>query len=138
MKKIIPYVLLTTLYACQNKAPETVMSKTLTSKDSSELSIPIVGSRDTINFTVADGLKQGHWIEFKDSMKLGGPKVREGNYKNSKKIGEWLGYGERQILKSKTTYVNDKPIGYAVCYDKDGNITKEGNYVDGVFVEKVK
>ena len=141
MKKIIPFILLLAISACRNKPTETDTKVIVAVMSPADLSAPSVEKPDTINFTGADGLKQGHWIEFKDNMKSSGQysrKVREGNYHNSLKNGLWLEYYDNEKLKSKITYANGKLEGYAAFYDKMQNVIKEGNYKNGAFVEKGK
>src|SRR4051812_26084791 len=77
-------------------------------------------NNDTINFTDALGKKQGKWVilnkmvhkpDFTDEQK-----VEEGKYLDSKKSGLWKEYYPNNNVKSKITYENNRPSGYAIMY----------------------
>ena len=96
-----------------------------------------VSTGDVMNFTGADGLKQGFWIETKDCSPRA-KKLSEGKYNNSLKNGLWIEYYDDEKVKSKITYANGRLEGPAVFYDQKQNILKEGKYIKGVFVEGKK
>ncbi len=86
-----------------------------------------VGTKDTTNFTDANGKKQGKWIIlnrdvhkecFKDDQK-----VEEGKYLDSKKTGPWKEYYCNSNVKSVVTYENNRPNGYAKMYHENGKIS---------------
>jgi len=96
--------------------------------------------------------KQGYWIILGKDMpeKEGYPsegKIEEGNYKDNKKIGEWIfyhtdgitprtkgnfidnrpngayeKYSSQGIMIEKSSYHNSKQLGDFKVYDKDGNL----------------
>ena len=162
MKNSVFFILLTGLFACQNKPTEIAKipisiadsAKAYKSRnmpppivldgsyDDDSLSIIDANSverkisvKDVMNFTGPDGLKHGFWIETKDCAP-GAKKMREGKYNNSLKNGVWVDYYENEKIKSKITYANGRLEGPAVFYDQKQNILMEGNYIKGVFVEK--
>jgi hypothetical protein len=162
MKISVFFILLTGLFACQNKPTEIAKipvsiadsikayesrnllprivlenpygddSLSITDTNSVERKISV---KDVVNYTGPDGLKHGFWIETKDCAP-GAKKIREGKYNNSLKNGVWTEYYENEKIKSKITYANGRLEGPAVFYDQKQNILMEGNYIKGVFVEK--
>ncbi len=85
---------------------------------------------DSINFTDANDKKQGKWIitgkmahkpAYTDDQK-----VEEGMYIGGKKTGIWKEYYPNNGLKSKITFDNGRPNGYAIMYHDNGKIKEEG------------
>src|SRR5690242_1697160 len=66
---------------------------------------------DGVNFTDADGRKQGHWIITAGTEHTPGykdaDKIREGDYKDGKKEGVWIEYEPGNVVTSKKEYKND-------------------------------
>jgi len=82
--------------------------------------------------TDANGKKQGHWIvkgkhqpEKKYPME---DKIKEGDFKDSRKTGEWTFYYVGNVPKLKTTFVNNKASGKYIKYHSNGNTKEEGEY----------
>lgn len=85
---------------------------------------------DSLNFTDASDKKQGKWIvtgkmahkpAYADDQK-----VEEGMYQDGKKVGIWKEYYPNNSLKSKITFENGRPNGYAIMYHDNGKIKEEG------------
>jgi antitoxin component YwqK of YwqJK toxin-antitoxin module len=134
MKNIVYGIILLLFIACQNNSTKKD-SDTLDQKNSSISTEPLRNEYsakiDTVNFTDANNLKQGKWIEQKGNIKL-----KEGNYLDNKKTGLWIEYYSENKIKNKTTFENDIPNGYSVTYDETGNISSEGTFLNGVFTQK--
>ena len=108
---------------------------------SSVKSLMAVGT-DTLNYTDANNMKQGHWIyynrdlhlpEFKDHQK-----VEEGHYFNDQKNGKWIHYFPNDKVKDVITYVGNRPNGYAVFYYANGNKREEGTWRNNRWVGDYK
>ena len=86
--------------------------------------------KDSINFTDANDKKQGKWIVYNKTAHLPNytddQKVAEGIYMDGKRIGIWKEYFPNGVLKSKITYDNGRPNGYAIMYHDNGKIKEEG------------
>ena len=69
---------------------------------------------NTLNYTDANGKRQGHWIITNAKKHLPGysdsAKVEEGAYQDNMKEGEWIEYNADGSVKSTTTYKDDKPV----------------------------
>lgn len=69
---------------------------------------------NTLNYTDANGKRQGHWIITNKMRQLPGyadtAKVEEGDYQDNMKEGEWIEYNADGSVKSTTTYKDDKPV----------------------------
>lgn len=80
---------------------------------------------DTVNYTDANGRKQGHWIYW---YTTGGQKKEEGEYKNSRKEGIWTKYYENGNTWSEITYKNNKAAGPYTTYFSNGQTEEQGNF----------
>ncbi|MBS1652129.1 MAG: toxin-antitoxin system YwqK family antitoxin [Bacteroidetes bacterium] len=85
---------------------------------------------DTINKIDSDGRKQAKWVIF-GKNKPGTcytpeAKVEEGKYQDNRKKDLWVEYFCNGNLKSKLTFVNGRPDGYAIMYHENGKISEEG------------
>ncbi len=87
-------------------------------------------ANDSLNYTDANDKKQGKWIitgkmahkpAYNDDQK-----VEEGMYQDGKKVGIWKEYYPNNALKSKITFENGRPNGYAIMYHDNGKIKEEG------------
>ncbi len=78
------------------------------------------------------GLKQGHWIvKGKHRESKGYPpedKIEEGDYKDSRRTGEWTFFHIGNVPKLKTTFVNNKATGKYTKYFSNGNVKEKGEY----------
>lgn len=87
-------------------------------------------SKDTINIIDVKGMKQGRWIVFGKSKPntcyAPTAKVEEGKYQDNRKLGIWKEYFCNGNMKSKITYTNGRPDGYAIMYHENGKIAEEG------------
>jgi antitoxin component YwqK of YwqJK toxin-antitoxin module len=84
---------------------------------------------DTLNQMDANGLKQGHWINWNVVKKPNYPwnaKLEEGKYIDSRKEGIWKTYFPSGKLKSEITYKNNRPDGYAKTYFENGILSESG------------
>jgi len=99
-------------------------------------------NNDTLNYVDAAGKRQGKWIitnkllnkpEYQPDQK-----VEEGKYTDSKKIGKWLEYFPNNNIKSKITYENNRPNGYAVLYHDNGKVAEEGLWKNSRWVGEYK
>lgn len=99
-------------------------------------------NNDTINFTDVAGKKQGKWIIFNKMVHkpeyTDDQKVEEGKYTDSKKIGIWKEYYPNNNVKSKITYENNRPSGYAIMYHDNGKIKEEGLWKNNRWVGDYK
>lgn len=129
MKPLLPFLLI--LAACSNEEPPAITTATATVPVQSDQeryealrarkqSNP--GSNDTVNMTDALGLKQGYWKEY-DTLRVAGfPSLLcEGWYIDSRKMGPWREYHPNGRLKSRITYMSDKPEGEAEYFNEDGS-----------------
>ena len=92
---------------------------------------PSLANNDTtLNFTDVTGKRQGKWVILNKTLHKQGykddQKVEEGKYIDSKKIGVWKEYYPNNTIKSKITYENNRPNGYAILYHANGKINEEG------------
>lgn len=78
------------------------------------------------------GKKQGHWIvKGKHKPEKGYPmedKIEEGDYKDSRKMGEWTFFYKGNVPRLKTTFINNKASGKYIKYHENGNVKEEGEY----------
>jgi len=99
-------------------------------------------NNDTINFTDANSKKQGKWIIFNRTLHkpdyADDQKVEEGRFADSKKTGIWKEFFPNNSLKSKITYENNRPSGYAVMYHDNGKIKEEGLWKNNRWVGDYK
>lgn len=97
---------------------------------------------DTVNFTDANGLKQGYWKEYNSTLRRPGytdaALVQEGRYADSKKKGQWKEYYPNGNVKNKITYENNRPNGYAIMYHDNGKISEEGLWQNNRWVGDYK
>ena len=98
--------------------------------------------KDTINYVDVAGKKQGTWIVFgKDKNEpcyQPEQKAEEGKYKENRKTGQWVEYYCNGIPKSKVTFVNGRPDGYAVTYHENGKVYEEGLWKNNRWVGDYK
>jgi antitoxin component YwqK of YwqJK toxin-antitoxin module len=97
---------------------------------------------DTINKVTAEGKKQGKWINY-GRHKPGAcykpdQKAEEGLYADNRKTGIWMEYYCNGNVKSKITFVNGRPDGYAWMYHENGKICEEGNWKNSRWVGNYK
>ena len=82
--------------------------------------------------TDENGRKQGHWIvKGKHKPEKNYPaedKIEEGDYKDSRRTGEWTFFHKGNVPKLKTTFVNNKATGIYTKYFDNGNVKEEGEY----------
>lgn len=101
-----------------------------------------VTGKDTINFTDANGKKQGKWILFGHNKpgKCHQPnqKIEEGRYKDNKRVGVWKEYHCNNNLKSSITYVNGHPEGPTAMYYDNGTVKEEGTWKQNRWVGAYK
>ena len=137
MKNIALASLLVFLLSCKERTSEIVSNAMGVKNADSVVSIENGNSKqkyDTLNFTDADGLKQGKWIEVKNAGNS--IKIREGEYIDNKKSGLWTEYNETGSRRYGITYINGIPNGYLVVYNEQGIISVEGDYTNGIFIKK--
>ena len=93
---------------------------------------------DKAGVTDANGKKQGHWIvKGKHKPEKNYPpedKIEEGDYKDSRKEGEWTFFHIGNVPKLKTTFVNNKATGKYIKYYPNGNMKEKGEYRIGLQV----
>lgn len=132
MKTISFIALAVTIISCSSPSSE---KKNIIQEDTSEIKDGNYQKVDTFNFTGADGLKQGKWIENNYSKN-----PSEGVYKNSLKEGIWTEYYDqhRLTIKNRITYVNGKMEGTAVLFDSLTHDSTTGEYVGGKFIPDSK
>lgn len=74
------------------------------------------------------GLRQGLFKEFYEN----GQKKSEGEYLNSKKVGEWVYYYPDGKIEQRGRFDrNGKPDGEWIWYYNNGNIWRQENYLSG-------
>ena len=87
---------------------------------------------DTINKTDASRKRQGKWVLTGKTKRLPGytadAKVEEGNFKDSKKVGVWIGYYSNGKKKNEITYKFGRPNGPYKTYYVNGILEEEGNW----------
>ncbi len=95
--------------ACSNQAEEKTAADTLSSVIIPDTSAkPVVNLNSNLNYTDADGKRQGHWKiygkmqENKDYGDLS--LVEEGDYKDGLKEGEWKLYAPDGKVKKTVKY----------------------------------
>lgn len=97
---------------------------------------------DTINLTDVAGKKQGKWIVTNKMVHkpcyTDDQKVEEGVFENSKKVAIWTEYYCNNNLKSKITYENNRPNGYAIMYHENGKPKEEGLWKNNRWVGDYK
>jgi antitoxin component YwqK of YwqJK toxin-antitoxin module len=98
--------------------------------------------RDTINKVDADGKKQARWV-IMGKHKAGScykpeQKVEEGKYRDNRKVDVWVDYYCNTNMKSKLTFVNGRPDGYAQMFHENGKISEEGNWKNNRWVGNYK
>jgi antitoxin component YwqK of YwqJK toxin-antitoxin module len=101
-----------------------------------------LNNNDTINFTDVNSKKQGKWIIFNRTLHkpdyTDDQKVEEGRFTDSKKTGLWKEFFPNNNLKSKITYENNRPSGYAIMYHENGKIKEEGLWKNNRWVGDYK
>ena len=107
---------------------------------SSELSAM---GKDTINKIDKQNQKQGKWIirsRDKRETCFSPQQISEsGQYINNRKNGLWIEYYCDSKIRNKLTYVNGVLEGYAVFYNTDEKILKEGYFKNNKWIsENVK
>ncbi|MCW3105476.1 MAG: hypothetical protein JWO09_3916 [Bacteroidetes bacterium] len=101
-----------------------------------------LAGKDTLNFTDANGKKQGKWVI--KNITLHKPcyaddqVVEEGKFVDSKKTGPWKEYYCNKNVKSVITYENNRPNGYAKMYHDNGKIKEEGLWKNNRWVGDYK
>jgi antitoxin component YwqK of YwqJK toxin-antitoxin module len=99
-------------------------------------------NNDTVNTIDVTGKKQGKWII--TNIMVHKPcyaddqKVEEGKFADSKKVGFWKEYYCNKALKSKITYENGRPSGYAILYHDNGKVKEEGLWKNNRWVGDYK
>ncbi len=79
------------------------------------------------------GFKQGLFREYFENGQL----RSEGEYKNSKPVGEWKYYYPNGIIEQTGVYDNKgRRTGKWICYYNNGNIWKTENYINGILEGK--
>lgn len=90
----------------------------------------LLNDKDTINRTDVNGKRQGKWILYNRLVNkpcyAAEQKVEEGAYVDGKKTGLWTEYYCNNNMKSKITFENNRPSGYAIMYHENGKIKEEG------------
>ena len=98
--------------------------------------------KDTLNFTDANDMKQGHWIYYNRDLHLpdfkDNQRVEEGHYFNDQKNGKWIHYFPNDKPKDVITYVANRPNGYAIFYYANGNKREEGTWRNNRWVGDYK
>ena len=101
-----------------------------------------IQKKDSINFTDANDRKQGKWIIYNSMAHRPNysdeQKVEEGIYMDGKRIGIWKEYYPNGVLKSRITYENGRPSGYAIMYHDNGKIKEEGLWQNSRWVGNYK
>lgn len=135
MKKLLSLLLIASSISCTSPTSSNNESTDSNIQDSVLSKEELLTKVDTINFTGADGLKQGKWIENNYSKN-----PSEGVYKNSLKEGIWTEYYDqhRLTIKNRITYVNGKMEGTAVLFDSLTHDPTTGEYVGGKFIPDSK
>ena len=86
--------------------------------------------KDTVNKIDVNRKKQDKWV-LMGKHKPGGcykeeQRAEEGSYTDNRKVGTWLEYYCTSNVKSKLTFVNGRPDGYAQMFHENGKISEEG------------
>lgn len=98
--------------------------------------------RDTINRTDKLGKKQGKWI-IRGKDKPGkcyrpDQTVAIGEYKDNRRVGVWIEYYCSGKIKTRITFLNGRPEGYAWMYHENGKIHEEGLWRNNRWVGEYK
>lgn len=99
------------------------------------VTLSVFAQSDTVqvNFTGADGKKQGFWKITgemrKDTAYSATSVIEEGMYSNSRKTGVWVRYYPNGNKQSEIEYVNGRPKGSYKTYYDNGKVEEEGNWV---------
>ncbi len=97
--------------------------------------------KDT-NFIDAANKKQGLWIILNRTLHkpdyTDDQKVEEGKFTDSKKTGIWKEFFPNNKVKSKITYENNRPSGYAIMYQESGKVKEEGLWKNNRWVGDYK
>lgn len=111
----------------------------ITSETIESFSSPILEAeepRTTTGYIDANG-KQGFFVIYGKDMpeKVGyapDARIEEGNFKDNRKIGEWIMYHTDGITpRLKGNFVDGRPNGPYVKFDDKGNKTEESSYNKG-------
>ena len=98
----------------------------------------IPNTTDTINYVDVVGRKQGKWILYgkhkQNNCYAPTQKVEEGLYKENRKVGTWMEYFCNGNTKTKVTFVNGRPDGYAIMYYENGKVQEEGQWKNNPWV----
>lgn len=98
--------------------------------------------KDTINLVDVNGKKQGAWIIYgKDKNEpcyQPEQKAEEGKFRENRKTGQWVEYYCNGQPKSKVTFVNGRPDGYAITYHENGKVYEEGLWKNNRWVGDYK
>lgn len=98
--------------------------------------------KDTINYVDVAGKKQGPWIIYgKDkegTCYQPEQKAEEGKYRENRKTGQWVEYYCNGTPKSKVTFLNGRPDGYAITYHENGKVQEEGIWKNNRWVGDYK
>jgi antitoxin component YwqK of YwqJK toxin-antitoxin module len=135
MKKLLYLLLIASSISCTSPTSSNSESTDSNFQDSTLSNKELLNKVDTINFTGADGLKQGKWIENNYSKN-----PSEGVYKNSIKEGVWTEYynQQRTKVKSRITFVNGNMEGAAVLFDSITSDSTIGKYLENKFIPNSK
>jgi len=91
----------------------------------------VIEKSDSINYTDAQGWKQGRWIESSDGDDAegcsAGTKIEDGFYKDNRKVGVWRRYWCSGKLKNELVYNADRTIS-SKDYYQDGKLKEEGTW----------
>jgi len=97
-----------------------------------------MNGKDTVNKIDANDQKQGKWlIRGQDKPRScfeSRQVVETGQYSNNRKTGLWLEYYCNGKIRNKLTYVNGVLEGYAIFYEKNGSVLKEGSFKENHWV----
>jgi len=98
--------------------------------------------KDTVNKVDGNGRKQGKWVLL-GRHKPGGcygadQKAEEGTYLDNRKTGTWIDYYCNGKMRSKLTFANGRPDGYAQMFHENGKISEEGVWKNSRWVGKYK
>lgn len=99
-------------------------------------------ANDTINKTDETGKRQGYWIITNAIAQLPEyaptSKVEEGRYIDARKEGLWRAYFPSGKQKSRITFKNNRPNGYAIIYHENGKVFEEGLWQNNRWVGAYK
>lgn len=101
-----------------------------------------LAGKDTINLVDVAGKKQGPWVIFGKEKNTTcyqpDQKAEEGKYQENRKTGQWIEYYCNGIPKSKVTFTNGRPDGYAITFHENGKIAEEGLWKNNRWVGNYK